>query len=119
MNIKKLELNPKWGLNFGSFKPQSAIDMAKQAGWDRSGRVKWVAGQTGYFKWVKKGFGSIGLWVGLTCIFHIIFIYIYIYIYKGGRDTALEAKAQLYHKGGRDTALEAKAQLYSDNITVQ
>ena len=39
MNIKKLELNPKWGLNFGSFKPQSAIDMAKQAGRDGSGRV--------------------------------------------------------------------------------
>ena len=96
MNIKKLELNPKWGLNFGSFKPQSAIDMAKQAGWDRSGRVKWVAGQTGYFKWVKNGFGSIGLWVGLTCIFHIIFIYIYIYIYKTTCICHLESHAKNY-----------------------
>ena len=40
MNIKKLELNPKWGLNFGSFKPQSTIDMAKRAGQDGSGRVE-------------------------------------------------------------------------------
>ena len=40
MNIKKLELNPKWGLNFGSFKPQSAIDMAKRASRDGSGRVE-------------------------------------------------------------------------------
>ena len=35
---------------------------------------------------------------------NIILIYIYIYIY-------------ICHKGGRDTALEAKAQLCSDNIT--
>ena len=55
MNIKKLELNPKWGLNFGSFKPQSAIDMAKQAGWDRSGRVKRVISSG-----LKTGSGQLG-----------------------------------------------------------
>ena len=37
-----------------------------------------------------------------------------VWYHKGGRDTALEAEAQLYSD---NTALEAEAQLYSDNIT--
>ena len=53
-------------------------------------------------------FGVIGLDVGVSLWYH-----------KGGRDTALEAEAQLYSDNitWKDTALEAEAQLYSDNIT--
>ena len=42
---------------------------------DGLGRVKWV---TGHFKRVKNGFGSIGLRVGLTRIFHMIFFLIFL-----------------------------------------
>ena len=31
--------------------------------------------KTSHFKRVKKGFGSIGLWVGLACIFHMNFFF--------------------------------------------
>ena len=47
----------------------------------RVGRVGFGSGQTGYrsktghFKRVKNGFGSIGFWVRLTCIFHMIFFF--------------------------------------------
>ena len=47
-----------------------------------AGRVEFKSGQLGckskidHFKWVKKGFGSIGLQAKLTRIFHIIFFFI-------------------------------------------
>ena len=60
------------------------VDMAKGAGWIGSSQsscgLKELRVKTGHFKWFKKEFRSIGLWVGSGWL--VFFTWIYLFFYK-------------------------------------